>query len=192
MKFEHRCLSGRFKKQMAGAVLYAGTGMMFEVCATGLVRGPRHSFHGGVSLLMGALYAAVYLLAPFLFRLIDRTGLRSVFVRALPVTVLIYAFEWSFGELCFAAGFHPWRYAAGMWGSFGQSGIAACPAWGTAVTAVLKASHGAITLEMVPVWYLYALVIEPVLNMISRIADHLYADGLLTWNGFWGMTRKRG
>ncbi len=178
---------GLWAKIWAGAFLYAGTGMMFEVCATGLGKGPRRSFHGGVSLLMGLLYAAVYLLAPFLIRLVDRTGLRNVFLRALPFTVMIYAFEWSFGEFCYAAGFNPWRYAAGMWGSAAHSLAAACPVWDAAVKAVLKVSHGAVTLEMVPVWYLYALIIEPVLKTIGRIADHLYADGLLTWKGFWAL-----
>lgn len=183
--------SGLWTRRLAGAFIYAGTGMMFEVGATGLGRGPSRDFHGGVSLLMGLLYAAVYLLAPFLFRLIDRTGLKNVLLRAVPITVLIYAFEWSFGELCYAAGFNPWHYAAGMWGGLGAQAAAALPAWDAAVKAVLRVSHGAITLEMVPLWYLYALVIEPVLKMIGRTVDFLYAEGLLTWRGFWALSGNR-
>ena len=182
---------GRMIKTIVGACIYAGAGMMFEVLFTGLGRGPKRSFHGGVSLLMGLLYATVYVLSPWLFRLIDRTGLRNVFLRAIPITVLIYAFEWSFGELCFAAGFEPWRYAVGLWRDLGLSSQLPGGVWGTAVRRVLELSHGAITLEMLPVWYPYALVIEPSLKIIRRAVDHLYDDGLLTWKGFWALVGSR-
>lgn len=191
MREGHPSTSGRIVKVMVGACIYAAAGMMFEVAFTGLGRGPGRNFHGGVSLLMGVLYAVVYVLSPWLFRLIDRTGLRHVLLRAIPIAILIYAFEWTFGELCYAAGFAPWRYGVGLWRDLGVTAGLPQGIWGGAVRRVVAVSHGAITLEMLPVWYGYALVIEPALKLIGRAVEHLYADGLLTWKGFWGLVGSR-
>lgn len=190
MDQERQPKPGRVVRTVVGACLYAAGGMMFEVAFTGLGRGPRHNFRGGVSLLMGLLYAVVYVLSPGLFRLVDRTGLRNVGLRAVPITILIYAFEWGFGELCFAAGFEPWRYGVGLWRDLGLAAGLPSGAWGSAVQGVIKVSHGAITLEMLPVWFGYALVIEPALKLIRRAVDHLYTDGLLSWRGFWGLVGR--
>jgi hypothetical protein len=187
MKQNGEAESGRLVKTIAGAGIYAGAGMMFEVAFTGLGRGPKRNFHGGVSLLMGFLYVAVYAVSPWLFRLIDQTRLRHVLLRAVPITVLIYAFEWGFGELCYAIGLEPWRYGIGLWRDLGLAAAPPGGLWGGAVRRVLDVSHGAITLEMLPIWYPYAVAIEPVLKTIRRAVEHLYADGLLTWKGFWAL-----
>jgi hypothetical protein len=161
----------RLRGEIAGMLLFVAVGMVVEVFVTGLPRLDRqHSGMGRVSVLMAILYAVVYLVSPWLFDALDALRLRNRFLRALATVVLIYAFEWSFGALCRAAGFRPWDYTG------------ATPAWTTSF------SDGNICLRLFPFWYVYALIVEPLIKCLRQATHGLAAAGHLSWRGFFGQT----
>lgn len=125
---------------------------------------------GRVSVLMALLYGAVYLGSPWLFDGLDFLKIKNRLLRALATVCLIYAFEWSFGALCRAAGFMPWNYTG------------AKPEWTT------NFSDGNICLLLFPGWYVYALIVEPLIKCLRQATGELAACGRLTWNGFFGQT----
>jgi len=163
---------GTWTREIAGALIYAAIGMVVEVFVTGLPRLFRGSTSalGQVSVLMAILYMIVYWVAPWLFRQLTNWKITNRYGRAFCVVILIYGFEWSFGATCRACGFTPWTY----------TGIK--PEW------VTSFSDGNICLLLFPLWYLYALVLEPVLKCIRIMVAELYDRRYLTWKNFWGLT----
>ena len=161
----------KLRREIAGMLLFVAIGMVVEVFVTGLPRlNHRSSGLGQVSVLMAALYGIVYLVSPWLFDALDALKLRNRLLRALAAVVLIYAFEWSFGALCRAAGFRPWDYTG------------ARPEWTTSF------SDGNICLLLFPAWYVYALIVEPLIKCLRQASGELEAQGRLTWRGFFGRT----
>lgn len=163
---------GTLKKELAGALIYGAIGMVVEVFITGLPRLFNNSktAFGFVSVLMFILYLIVYWTSPFFFRLLTKFNIRNRFFRALCLVFIIYGYEWGFGILCRSLGYKPWTYT-GM-----------KPDW------VTSFSDGNITILFFPLWYVYALVIEPVLKSLRIMVDALYEKNYLTWKKFWGLT----
>jgi hypothetical protein len=160
------------KKEITGALIYAAIGMVVEVFITGLPRlihGDKKAF-GFVSVLMFILYLIVYWTAPFLFRQLTKLKVTNRFLRAFCLVFIIYAFEWGFGLACRSIGYKPWTYT-GM-----------KPEW------VTSFSDGNITLLFFPLWYVYALVVEPVLKCIRMMVADLYDKKYLNWKNFWSLT----
>ena len=153
------------KRLICGAFLFSLGAMMVEVFFTGVQSGPSGSFQGHISLLMAILYWIVYVSSARLFRLLDRLKLKNRFLRAFALVFIIYAFEWSFGALCRAAGFMPWDYTGHGWAT--------------------DFSHGNITLYLAPFWYLYALIIEPAIRCVRHATNALCDAGFVSWKGFW-------
>ncbi len=166
---------GLLKREVAGAIIYGAIGLSVEIFVTGLPRLlKKDSGRGHVSVLMIILYMLVYWCAPYLFRMLDRFNLKNRFVRAIFVVLIIYAFEWSFGAICRGFGFKPWDYR-GM---------------GKNLDWMTNFSEGNINLLFAPLWYIYALTVEPVLKCIRIMVDYLVRKDLLSWKKFWGLTAK--
>ena len=162
---------GTLKKEITGALIYAAMGMVVEVFITGipLLLNNSKSAKGFVSVLMFILYLIVYWTAPFFFRLLNKLNIKNRFLRALCIVFIIYGYEWGFGALCRTCGYRPWSYT-GM-----------KPDW------VTSFSDGNITLLFFPLWYIYALIIEPVLKCLRIMVSDLYDKNYLTWKKFWGL-----
>ncbi|MFA6815598.1 MAG: hypothetical protein WCS73_04815 [Lentisphaeria bacterium] len=163
---------GLIKKEIAGALLYSTIGMVVEIFVTGLPRlwkGSKTAF-GFVSVLMFLLYLIVYWTAPFFFRLFTKLHITNRFLRAFCMVFVIYGYEWGFGVLCRSLGYMPWTYT-GM-----------KPDW------VTSFSNGNITLLFFPLWYIYALIIEPLLKSLRIMVSALYDKNYLTWKKFWSLT----
>lgn len=146
--------------------------MLAEVFVTGIPRliNNSKSALGFVSVLMFILYMVVYWTAPFFFRLLTKINIKNRFFRAFCMVFIIYGYEWGFGALCRSFGYRPWTYT-GM-----------KPAW------VTSFSDGNITLLFFPVWYVYALIVEPLLKSLRIMVSALYDKNYLTWKNFWSLT----
>jgi hypothetical protein len=161
----------KVRREIAGMLLFVAIGMVVEVFVTGLPRlNHRNSGLGQVSILMAILYGTVYLVSPWLFDGLDFLKLRNRFLRALVTVLLIYAFEWSFGAMCRMVGFMPWNYTG------------AKPEWTTSF------SDGNICLLLFPGWYVYALIVEPLIKCLRQATAELGARGRLTGKGFFSLT----
>lgn len=167
--------NSRVKPEIAGMMLFTTIGLAVEIFATGSAKmNPQGSGIGHVSILMAILYCGVYLASPWIFMTLDNLKLKNRFLRALALVFLIYALEWSFGALCRSAGFRPWDYS---WVK---------PAWTTSF------SDGNITLVALPGWYVYALLVEPIIKSLREMMKFLDERNILTWNGFWALTANGG
>ena len=164
--------NGTFKKEIVGALIYSAIAMLAEIFVTGIPRliNNSKSAFGYVSVLMFILYMIVYWTAPFFFRLLTKFNIKNRFFRAFCMVFIIYGYEWGFGIICRSFGYRPWTYT-GM-----------KPDW------VTSFSDGNITLLFFPVWYIYALIVEPLLKSLRIMVDSLYDKNYLTWKNFWGLT----